>query len=323
MNPPSVPQIDVTMGHVIDRTWPPIKVDFPDGVTMTPAIQYSTPPSCRPLTLDLYRPGVDAEGGHPILIFIHGGSWARGDSRSSRPLRRFPWVLAALAATGYVIASIEYRLVGEAIWPAQAQDVKSAIKFLRANAELYGGDPSRIGVWGASCGGHLAAIAATTSGASELASRDESLIDVSETVQAAVAWFGGFNMASITEQCAQLPGCYPRTDRSAPEWSLLGGMPHEVDPGFLRSAGPINYVSPSSAPMLLIAGDCDLLIPPQQSIEMAERLAAAGGQVQLEIMAGVGHDFAGETEDQTRAANQQALHVTMMFLDALLKARRT
>lgn len=320
MNPASVPQVDVTMGHVMDRTWPDIEVPFPDGVRMTPAIQYSTPPSCRPLTLDLYRPAGDVPGGHPILIFIHGGSWARGDSRSSRPLRRFPWVLAAIAASGYIVASIEYRLVGEAIWPAQAQDVKSAIQFLRANAERHGGDPSRIATWGASCGGHLSGIAATTSGVAELASRDEALAGVSDAVQAAVAWYGGFNMASITAQCAEVPGCYPRTDRNAPEWTLLGGMPDKVEAAFLRSAGPVNHVSADSAPMLIIAGDRDILIPHRQSIEMAGQMASAGAHAQLEILPGVGHDFAGETEAQTRAANQQALDITMRFLDATLKA---
>lgn len=316
----AAPTVDVTLGHDMDTTWPQIEVPFPDGVVMTPAVKYSTPAGCRPLTLDLYRvveAGNKPSSGFPIIMFIHGGSWARGDSRASRPLKKFPWVLAAVAARGYVVASIDYRMVGEALWPAHARDVKSAVKFLRKHAAEFGGNPHRIAAWGCSCGGHLTGILAATAGRAELASQDPALAEVDDSVQAAVSWYGGFNMESITQQAEQA-GALPRTQRNMPEWNLLGGMPNELDIHYLRSAGPVNFVSANMPPMLLIVGDQDVLIPYQQSIEMAERMKAVGAQVQLEVLHGVGHDFAGQTYEETLKANQYAMDITMKFFDEVL-----
>ncbi|MFM2409175.1 MAG: hypothetical protein RL481_3, partial [Pseudomonadota bacterium] len=277
-------------------------------------VQYSVPPSSRPLCLDVYR-RTQADGADPVIIFLHGGSWARGDSRASRPLKRFPWVLASIAARGFVVAAIEYRMVGEALWPAQGQDVNSAVRFLRKNAAQFGAAADRIAVWGVSCGGHLAGIAATTAAIVELASQDPALAEIDGAVQAAVSWFGGFNMETLTEQCEAQPGCHLRNDRRSPEWTLLGGLPEEVGVERLRSASPAYYASADSAPMLIIAGDNDILIPAAQSVEMAEVLNAAGGKVQLEILPGVGHDFAGATYEETLAANQKAMGITLEYFD--------
>jgi acetyl esterase/lipase len=308
----------VTLGHDMDRTWPQIDVPFPDGVVMAPAVQYSVPPSSRPLCLDVYR-RTKADGADPVIIFVHGGSWARGDSRASRPLRRFPWVLASIAARGFVVASIEYRMVGEALWPAQGQDVNSAVRFLRKNAAQFGAAADRIAVWGVSCGGHLAGIAATTAHVAELASHDPALAETDGAVQAAAAWYGGFNMETLTAQCEAQPGCHLRDDARSPEWTLLGGLPDTVGTARLQSASPVHYASARSAPMLIITGDDDVLIPAAQSIEMAAALNAAGGSAELVVLPGVGHDFAGATAEETRAANSRAMELTLAFFDQRLK----
>lgn len=317
------PEIDVTSGHDIDRSWPAIAVPFANGVIMTPAIQYATPPGCRPLTLDLYRPGPDvprAGNGFPLILFIHGGGWTRGDSRASRPMKAFPWLLAALSARGYGVASIDYRLTGEAIWPAQAHDVKAAVRFLRRNAPEFGIDPDRFASWGVSCGGHLTAVLCATAGVEELSpTYDPLLAGISDAVQAGVSWYGGFDMESITDQSEQAGGL-SRKNPAMPEWALLGGMIGEVDIQFARSAGPINYVHPAMPPMLFCVGDKDRLIPHVQTLDMVERMRTAGAHAELEMLAGTGHDFAGDTPGQTRAANQHALDVTVAFLDRVLRS---
>jgi hypothetical protein len=156
---------------------PPFR--FANGVRGVPAVVYRTQPGHRPLTLDLYLPPAAARRpahGFPLVVYIHGGAlmvgdWLGGDARRSGVFVDFPAVLAALAARGYVVASVDYRLSGEAIFPAQIQDVKAAIKFLRLHAADYAIDPARAIAWGASAGAHLAALAAVSCGAQPLEPR--------------------------------------------------------------------------------------------------------------------------------------------------------
>ena len=109
----------------------------------------------RGLQLDLYRPK-DATGALPAIVCIHGGGWFQGDRASMRPLAQ------ALAARGFVTVTISYRLSGEEKFPAQIQDCKAAVRWLRANAAKFGVRPDAIGVTGLSAGGHLAALLALT-----------------------------------------------------------------------------------------------------------------------------------------------------------------
>src|SRR5262249_44799752 len=141
---------------------------------------------------------------------------------------------ASIAARGYVVTSVNYRLSGEAIWPAQAQDIKAAIKFLRLNAGKYQINPDRFMTWGVSAGGHLSAVAGATCGAPELQPLSRGASDnpdskpddradakVSECVQGAVAWYGVFDMATIAEQASKV-GAMSRDDAGTPEWLLMG-----------------------------------------------------------------------------------------------------
>ena len=118
---------------------------FPGGVTGLADVTYSVLPGFRPLILDIYLPrGASAR---PLVLFIHGGGWVGGNTRHSGALADFPKALARLAAEGFVVASVEYRLSGEAAYPAALQDVRAALRFLKANAAKYRLDPARVAVW--------------------------------------------------------------------------------------------------------------------------------------------------------------------------------
>ena len=144
----------------------PQTVTFPGGVTMT-EMTYGTPQGFRPLTLDLYQPQGKSDP-RPVLVFIHGGNWVGGDSRHDSPFGDFPGLLASIAARGYVVASVNYRLAGEAHFPAAVIDVKTAIRYLRDHAGDYNLDGTRFAAWGVSAGGHLAAMIGVTCGVAAL-----------------------------------------------------------------------------------------------------------------------------------------------------------
>jgi acetyl esterase/lipase len=148
-----------------EDSYPVQDVTFPNGVEASLGLVYREPPGFRALTLDLYLPPKTVRRpaqGFPLVIFIHGGAFLVGDSRHNPPFADFPGVLASLSARGYVVASVEYRLSGEAVFPAAIRDVKAAIRWLRAHASEYDIDPARAMSWGASAGGNLAGLAAVS-----------------------------------------------------------------------------------------------------------------------------------------------------------------
>ena len=250
-----------------------------------------------------------------------------GDTRRSGPFVDFPGVLASLAARGYVVASIEYRLSGEAAFPAQARDVKAAIRWLRLNASEYGIDPARAAAWGVSAGGHLAGMAAVSCGAVALAPVQKAKAGApdakadpvdsagaSDCVQAGIAWYGVFNMSTIRAQAREAKAM-PRDNPDAPEWRLLDCFDGECRQGELETASPVVYVDPGDPPMLLIVGTADRTVPCRQTLEMAETLKAAGVKHELIVMPGIDHGFIGKTPEETRDANRKALEATFRFID--------
>ena len=165
----------------------PQTVTFPGGVTMTEMV-YSTLQGFRPLTLDLYQPPGKSDP-RPVLVFIHGGNWVGGDSRHNSPFGDFPGLLASIAAHGYVVASVNYRLAGEAHFPAAVIDVKTAIQFLRSHAGDYNLDGTRFAAWGVSAGGHLASMIGVTCGVAALDPPGTVAgAPPSDCVQAAIDW---------------------------------------------------------------------------------------------------------------------------------------
>src|SRR5580704_2475867 len=185
-------------------------VSFPGGIVGFHGIEFANLVGYRPIELDLYR---SAQPGpkQPLVIWVHGGGWSRGDARVSGAYKDWPAVLASLAARGYVVAAIDYRLSGEAPFPAALQDVKAAIRFLRAHADQYRIDSQQVFVWGGSAGAELAVLAATTCGVAEFeplpstgrlshaemanAKSDDPL--VSDCVQGAVGWYGVYDLTIV------------------------------------------------------------------------------------------------------------------------------
>lgn len=315
---PSVNEVAAELVSV-DR-YPRREVVFADGVRGLPDQVYASEVGYRPLRLDLYLPPravTPPAAGHPLVVYIHGGGWMVGDTRRNGAFLDFPGVLASLAARGYVVASVEYRLASEARFPAQAHDVKAAIRWLRRHAREFGIDPTRALTWGESAGGHLAALLALSCECSALAppaSMGAPLQGVSDCVQGAVAWFGVFDFATFAAQ-ARVDPAMSRQGRSAPEWPVLGCFAEECKPEDVRAASPVSYVDGRDPPLLLLVGADDRIVPKAQTLQLAERLAAHGVAHEVEVLPGVDHNFIGQRPEQTREANLRALAATFRFID--------
>ncbi|MEV4822198.1 alpha/beta hydrolase [Micromonospora sp. NPDC049274] len=233
----------------------------------------------RPLTLDLVVP-VDAPEPVPVLVWIHGGAWLFGS-----PKQPAAWLMEADPFTaairaGFAVASAQYRLSGEAPFPAQLDDVKAVVRWLRREGGTVGVDRDRIGVWGESAGGHLASLVALTGD-----DRDDSVVG------AAVCWYAPSNLLTMQVQ-AHESATIDHDAADSPESLLIGGAVAE-NPERGRAASPIGYVTAQAPPMLLIHGDQDLLVPVGQSEELAAALAAVGVEVELSVVPGAGHCFTG------------------------------
>jgi acetyl esterase/lipase len=231
--------------------------------------------------LDLYLP-VKAEGRLPLVGWIHGGGW-KGGSKENCPA-------LSLTTKGYAVASINYRLSQHAVFPAQIEDCKAAVRWLRANAAKYGFDPNHIGVWGGSAGGHLVALLGTTGGVKDLEGQGGNL-DQSSRVQCVVDWFGPTDFA----------GWDPDFNKAvyAMITQLLGG-PARENQEKARKASPVTYVSKDSAPLLIMHGDQDKLVPLSQSEALAEALKKVGVEVTLQVIKGDGHGGPGFGSPENR-----------------------
>lgn len=248
--------------------------------------------------LDLYLPD-DMSHLPPLVVGIHGGRFSLGNRRWE--LLHVPQLLEA----GYAIASVEYRLVAEARFPAAVQDCKAAVRWLRGHASEFGYDPQRLIAWGRSAGGHLAAMVGATGGAAT-AFDDADLADtsISAQVQAVVDWYGPSDFSLMDSHFAshQAAGCHTPVILSdspdSPIAAYLGASP-VADPGLARASSPITYLAKLNEvpPFFLAAGDADCKVPYQQSVVLAEALESVGADVELHILPGIGHG-AVEFEDQ-------------------------
>lgn len=290
--------------------YPDRLVKFPGGVTSLADVVYSTLPGYRPMVVDIYMSKSKAP--KPLVVYIHGGGWVAGHTRHSGALSNFPQVLAKLASEGFVVASLEYRLSGEAPFPAQLQDARAAIRYLKDNAAKYGIDPARVGVWGGSAGGHLTALAATSCG--ETAVDPKPAPAGSECVQAAVTWYGVFDFAPMLKRSIA------NGSLGAAENMLLRCKPEECAADAIASVSPITHVDAKDPPMLLIHGDKDAVVDVQQSHWMEAKLKSAGVLVEAIYIPGVDHSFIGASLAETRAATLKATNATFDFFHKTLKA---
>jgi acetyl esterase/lipase len=280
------------------------------GVISNADVTYSTIPGFRPMVVDIYMPPKKG-GPKPLILYIHGGGWVAGHTRHSGALSNFPAVMANLASEGFVVASLEYRLSGEAPFPAQLQDARAAIRFLKSNAALYGIDPARVGVWGGSAGGHLAALAALSCGDTSLdavpAAAD------SECVQAAVTWYGVFDFAPMLARSAASGSL------SAAENGLLRCTLASCPAQAVKAVSPASYIDAKDPPFLLIHGESDAVVPVSQSRDVEVKMKAAGMSVESIYIPGVDHSFIGSTAPETRAATLKATNATFDFFHKTLK----
>jgi acetyl esterase/lipase len=259
----------------------PAATALPPHVTCLADIRYGDGPGKSNL-LDLFLPD-KFDHPRPLVVWIHGGGWAEGSKQDCPALFMVP--------KGYAVASLNYRLSGQAVFPAQIQDCKGAIRFLRAHAGQYHIDPSRIGVWGASAGGHLVALLGTSGGSSELEGTVGGNLDQSSRVQAVCDWFGPTDLTQFAAQ-AQAAGIIQQTGGPTLIMRLFGGSLQEKK-DLVRLSNPITFIASKTAndlpPFLIMHGDKDKMVPTAQSQLLADALKNAGSSVDLRIVPGAGH----------------------------------
>ena len=228
----------------------------------------------RELGLDIYMPrGVDDP---PLLVWIHGGRWLYRTKEDINTL--------ALVEEGFAIASIDFRLSVDEPFPAQIHDIKAAIRFLRANAETYGYEATRIGVHGRSSGGHLTSLVGVTNGVKELEGELGDHLDVSSDVQVAVSYFGASNLTTILDQSTPF-GVMLR----GPALALLLGGPMEATAELAELASPVFHVDGQDPPLLLLHGDQDPQMPINQAHELHGVYKEHELPVRLEVIHGAKH----------------------------------
>jgi acetyl esterase/lipase len=237
--------------------------------------------------LDLWLPP-DATSATPLVVYVHGGAFKGGDKAM------VGGKVQPLLDAGYAVASLNYRLSGEALFPAGAQDVKAAVRWLRANAATYNLDPTKFAAWGESAGGNLVALLGT-SGDQTSVLDDPALgnPDVSSAVQAVVDWYGPTDFLQMDTQAASGGGCTsPQTHdpSSSPESAWMGAALQTV-PDTVAQANPITYVATAEqiAAFSIAHGDADCNVPYQQSQILADALTKAGADPQLTILPGAAH----------------------------------
>jgi len=271
------------------------KVSFADGVGATFDIPYAALPGFRPLTLDIYIPRAQpAALPHPIVVFVHGGGWNSGDSRHAAPFTDFPRTLAGLAAQGYVVASINYRLSQEARYPAALQDVKSAIRWLRGHATSYGGDMTRVAVWGISAGGQLAALAGTTCGVMRFEPEGDISTDApSDCAEAVIDWYGATDLQTLAADNGKpaAQGFAFAAGSTSPEGSYLGCEPAACGPGLARLSSPLVFISVNAPPFLIQHGTADVTVSPKQSQKLYDALKEKSVPAELVLYPDVGQNF--------------------------------
>lgn len=281
---------------------PPAKVDNVDGELtnrqtdgpwrLVRDVEYARI-GTRPLHLDLYLPR-DARAATPLVVWIHGGGWRKGTKDACR--------MVFLVKEGFAVASVEYRLAPEGAFPDPLHDCKAAVRFLRANATQYGIDPHRIGVAGASAGGHLAALVGMTG---DDAKWEGTLgpQGVSSRVQAVCDYFGPTDLTTVAGTQWDNP--------KGAVYHLLGGTVAQHAQA-ARDASPLFHVAKGNPPFLILHGDSDQTVPLSESQNLARAIKEQGVDVQLDILPGAGHGgaafFTPQMQQRVAGFFRQSMH---------------
>lgn len=267
-----------------------------------------------PLFIDIYIPP-GGSGPFPVLVWIHGGGWSGGTHNNPPPAAQL------LLMRGIAIASISYRLSGEAIFPAQIHDVKGAVRFIRANAQTYNFNPARVGSWGSSAGGHLSALLGMSGGVAPLEGVSGGNLGYSSRVQACVDYFGPTDILHMNPDVTTPPGSTLDHDSpGSPESHLVGwddpgqgigniranlsnpAAPYPALVTMCNQVNPVTWVTPDDPPTFIGHGMADTLVPLNQSTRLAIALQTAGLAHEYRQIAGAGHGSLGASTDQAVVA---------------------
>ncbi len=250
--------------------------------------------------LDLFVP-LKADGPTPLIVWIHGGGWQNGSKEGCPPLRM------GYTNRGYAVASINYRLTSHAAFPAQIEDCKAAIRWLRAHAKENNIDPSRFAAWGSSAGGHLVALVGTSGDVEEFDVGGN--LDQSSRVQAVCDLFGPTDFKVFVTT----PGYERHARANSPESKLVGGVVLE-NRGKAARLNPITYVTKDDPPFLIVHGDKDRTVPINQSQLLYEALKKAGVSGHYHTIHNAGHGGPGFTAPKIET-------MIRLFFDKRLKSK--
>lgn len=242
--------------------------------------------------IDIFLPEPETATGAGIL-FIHGGGWRGGAKHAWHS------VMKHFCELGYTCASPEYHFAPKWQYPKQIEDVRLAMDFFRRNAAEYGFDPQRVGVWGSSSGGHLAALLAVTTAEDERGMSEE--ITDRRTQPAAAVCLCSVLTVHPYESHAGIP----------PMLLDFMGTTEDENPEKIRDASPIDLIRGTEPPFLMIVGDIDRTTPMALHQEMYEKLIAAGDQAQLIVLPGVDHGYGYGVESP---AQKRVLTLAAPFL---------
>jgi acetyl esterase/lipase len=247
-------------------------------------VEYAVIPGFRPLELDLYLPADTGSAAGavdvPVIVHVHGGGWRRGSRRHPLP-RLGEDFYPAMVRAGFAVAAIDYRLSGEAAYPAAVDDVRAAVTAMAGIMAPHGVGAGQVFLWGDSAGAHLALLAALAGSAVG-------------GVAGVVAWF------PVTDLTAM-----PDPDDPQTREALFLGAPAARIPDLAREASPIHHVRADAPPVLVMHGDNDTMVPAAQSVDFAAALNAAGGSARLVLVPGASHFWDGAPD--ATALQQQSL----------------
>ncbi len=284
---------------VVDAQLPAAVVDA-DGTRRMSAVPYSAPAGFRPLELDLVLPPA-RRGPSPVVVFFHGGGWRFGDRRSVGPSYRTADVFARFVTAGIAVASVDYRLSGEARWPAQLHDARAAVAWLRRRGPEMGLDAERVVAWGESAGGHLASMLGLTG---------PPVVEGPVGLTAVVAWYAPSDLVGLPADA------HTDAARDDTREALLLGSSIAADPEAAAQAGPLTHVSGSAPPFLLLHGRADRFVPVAQSERLHHALETAGASSSFTTYADADHLWLGAPD-----AAVDALDRTVAFVAAALGLR--
>ncbi|WP_433543931.1 alpha/beta hydrolase fold domain-containing protein (plasmid) [Streptomyces sp. CA-294286] len=305
----------------------PPPAQLPSGVRHLRGVPYGELDGSRPLELDLWLPAAPAPSA-PLVLFVHGGAWRRGrrDDMGLHTRQWTPGPLARIAETGFAVAAVDYRLSGEAVFPAPLEDLRTALRWLALRADELGVDVGRTVVWGESAGGHLTSLLTLTGSASEsgttrpepgpdmpatgiTASEPETTgpapgtaVPATTTPEAApmrpeaavvlsgaVVWYGPSDFTTPR-------GYYSPHAAGTPDaWFL--GAPAATVPALARTASPLAQVHPAAPPFLLVHGAADSMVPCSHSEDLAAALKGCGVRAELRLVPGADHGWHGVSQE--------------------------